>query len=244
MSQQTLAAPESSGTAEIADSTWAEPAEIDDFSYTPISPWGPIALGMGFAGLSGLLGIFGLGLAAFGVFVSVAALLRIRAARGMVRGLAFAIAGLVLSVGGLSAGSMKMAYDYRHECPEGFLRVNFPKDISEKQFLQFGPRRALHPEVAELIDQQVFLKGFMYQTKSQDDLRAFVLLKDDGKCCFGGSPKPYDMIYVRLMDGKTTRSFTGKVAIAGVLRADVTAAEGEPVYMLDATTVEQARTPF
>ena len=91
-----------------------------------------------------------------------------------------------------------MSYDYKHEVPEGYLRVHFPKEVAEKQFVFFGGRRKLHPDVAPLVGKKVYLKGFMYATQATEGLRQFILLKDNGECCFGGKPKSHDYIIVTL----------------------------------------------
>ena len=230
--------------SESVNSSWANESVRDEFDYTPVSPWGPVALVLGIGSLTGFFGIFGLGLAVVGVFVGFAAIIKIRSDRGSVKGTGFAITGLVLSVLCLVLGSMKMAHAYQTECPPGFLRVNFPNDISDWQFAYYGGVRRLHPMVAPLIGQKVFLKGFMWETQKSEGLENFVFLKDNGECCFGGSPKPFDMMVVNMTDGKTTRAFNGMVAVAGVLHANVNAGEGEPVYTVDATMVEEAQTRF
>ena len=74
--------------------------------------------------------------------------------------------------------------------------------------------------------------------------RTFVFLKDNGECCFGGDPKPYDMMEVRMTGDQTTRAYTGMIAVSGTLNADVRAEEGEPVYIVDADIVEEAQTSF
>jgi hypothetical protein len=225
-------------------SAWSDSAVRDEFDYTPVSPWGPIALVMGLGGLTGYLGIFGLGLAFCGILIGLAAIVRIKASAGTFKGMGFAVTGLILSVSNLIFGSLWMAHNYSVECPEGFQRVNFPNEIAAKQFVFYGPQRRLHPDVAPLIGQQVFLKGFMWQTQKSEGITEFVFLKDNGECCFGGEPAPYDMMVVRMADGQTTRAYTGMVAVAGVLNANVNAAEGQAVYTVDASLVEEARTRF
>lgn len=223
--------------------SWSNSAEFDDFNYVPVSPWGPLALVMGICSLTGFLGIFGLYLAFVSVIIGVVAVNQIRKAEGAVKGIIFAILGVTLASGSLVFGSVKMVRDYATECPEGFLRVNFPRDISAKQFL-YMPQRRLHPDVAPLEGKPIFLKGFMWQTEKSEGLTEFVLLKDNGECCFGGKAQPYDMMRIRLQNGLTTRAYIGKVAVAGVLRVDLEAGEDAPVYTIDATMVEEARTRF
>ena len=230
---------------QTANSAWAKPAEFDEFDYIPVSPWGPVAMVLGIASLTGFTNsLFGLGLAAMGVIIGIAAVFRIRAASGAAKGTWMAVVGALMSVVCMTFGSMKLANAYETECPEGFKRVNFPKEISAHQFVYYGGLRRLHPKVAPLIGEKVFLKGFMWQTQRSDGLTEFVFLKDNGECCFGGDPKPFDMMVVHMVEGQTTDAYTGMVAVAGTLNANVRAAEGEPVYTVDATMVEEARTSF
>jgi hypothetical protein len=177
---------------------WGESSEGEDFEYIPVSPWAPIALSLGLFGLTGFLGIFGLYVAFFGIFIGIAAVVRIRASAGFVKGTGLAVAGLVLSIASFVLGSAKMAHAYSTEVPDGFQRVNFPKDVAEKQFVYVAGHRKLHPDVASLIGKKVYLKGFMWATQDTEGLTHFILLKDNGECCFGGKPKSHDYIWIKL----------------------------------------------
>ena len=266
---------------------WGEASEGDDFDYIPVSPWAPIALGLGLLGLTGFIGIFGLYVAFFGIFVGVAAIARIRAGAGSVKGGGMAWVGMILSLASCILGSAKMYHNYQTEVPEGFARVNFPKDIAEKEFVYVAGKRKLHPDVAELVGTKMYLKGFMWATQDTEGLTTFILLKDNGECCFGGRPKSHDYIWIKLPSFKsgeqpplskrssgmtvcglteeerkklgvdhdqqlTTNAYIGMVAVAGVLKADVTAGEKgpqedfefAPVYSMDAELVEEAWTRF
>lgn len=245
MSSSVVSSEVAGSIANSDHSEWGNKTEFDDLNYTPVSPWGPIAMVLGVCSLTGLTNsVFGLGLAAVGVIVGIAAIYRIRSAEGTFKGSQLAVGGAILSVLCLTLGSAKLAYAVQTECPEGYLRVNFPKEISDRQFVYYGGMRRLHPDVAPLIGQKVFLKGFMYQTQRADGLTEFVFLKDNGECCFGGEPKPYDMMLVTMADEKTTPAYTGMIAVAGTLNANVRAEEGEPVYTVDADIVEEAQTSF
>lgn len=241
---ETLEASEVTAETETRHSGWASDSQTDDFDYTPVSPWGPIALALGLAALTAFLSVFGIGLSVVGILVGIAAILRIRSEQGAVKGLSFALLGLALSVGSCGLGTAKMVHLYNTEVPDGYRRVNFPMDISDKQFVFYGGARRLHPDVAPLIGEKVYLKGFMWETKSLTGLTEFVFLKDNGECCFGGSPQPYDMMVVYLPPEKPTDAYTGMVAVAGVLKANVNAGEGDPVYTVEAEIVKEAPTPF
>jgi hypothetical protein len=186
------------GSSTLTGGAWGESSEGEDFDYIPVSPWAPIALSLGLLGLTGFIGIFGLYVAFFGIFIGIAAITRIRASAGSVKGTGLATVGLVLSVASFLLGSAKMAHAYSTEVPDGFLRVNFPKDVAEKQFVTVNGFRKLVPEVAALMGQKVYLKGFMWATQDTEGLTRFILLKDNGECCFGGKPKSHDYIFVTL----------------------------------------------
>ena len=184
--------------SEVPQGAWGDASVGEDFDYVPVSPWAPIALALGLTGLTGFLGIFGLYVAFFGIFIGIAAVVRIRSSGGFVKGMWMAVIGLVLSVACFGLGSAKMAHAYSTEVPDGYLRVNFPKDVAEKQFIYVGKNRKLHPDVVPLMGQKVYLKGFMYATQASEGLAQFILLKDNGECCFGGKPKSHDYIFVKL----------------------------------------------
>ena len=250
MSSPTVSGSSLPAMSESSNSSWSPQADGDDFDYMPVSPWGPVALVLGIASLTGLTNsTFGLGLAGVGVVIGVSAVIRLLSARGAFRGIGFAVTGMLLSVLCLVFGYMKLMHAYETECPEGFRRTSFTDEISEYKFVNYGGARRLHPEVAPLIGQKVFVKGYMWNTMDTVGLTEFVFLKDNGECCFGGKPAAYDKMVVYLgedEDGvpRTTDAFTCRVAVAGVLKANVNATEDEPVYTIEATLVEEAQTAF
>jgi hypothetical protein len=202
----------------------------------------PVALFLGISAFSALMGLFGLVLAGVGILVSMGSYLQIRASRGQLSGTKMAVSGGVLSVVFLALGSYYMISDYRAELPPGYQRVNFPAEIAEKGFVVVNGYRELHPDVKLFVDQPLFLKGYIWQSQSYES--SFILLKDNGKCCFGGNPAPNDMIYVRLEDGQRFNYVSGLVAVAGVLRADPNAPLDQPVYVMEAKHVAKAKTVF
>jgi hypothetical protein len=227
------------------DLGWGADNQSADFSYTPISPWGMIAIVLSLLGLTAFLGLFGIFVAVMAFIVSIAAIVRIRGAQGTVRGMLAAASGLLLSMSCVGGGIASQVYHYNHEVPEGYRRTSFPEEISARQFQIFrGKQRRLHPEVARLVGQKIFLKGFMWLSQRQEGLETFVLLKDNGECCFGGKPQPFDMMRVDLQNDATVDGHTGMVSVAGVLRADVRAGEDEAVYTMEADFVEPSRTRF
>lgn len=177
---------------------WSDAETGDDFDYVPVSPWAPLSLVAGVVSLTALLNLFGLYLALFGLLVGLAAVLRIRSSLGAVKGQPMAAAGLLLASLSVVGGGYRTAHAYRHEVPDGFRRVHFPKEIAELQFVYINGKRKIPAEVAELVGKKVYLKGFMWATQDTEGLTRFILLKDNGECCFGGRPKSHDFITVTL----------------------------------------------
>ena len=139
---------------------WGSTSDGEDVDYVPVSPWAPIALCMGMLGLTGFIGYFGLYVAFFGIFVGIGAIKQIRSSGGFVKGTWMATLGLMLSICSFGLGSAKMSYDYQHEVPEGYQRVNFQKDVAEKQFVFHGGYRKLDPEVTAVDWQKGLSEGF------------------------------------------------------------------------------------
>lgn len=215
-----------------------------EFDYRPIPASAPISIGVGLLGLSSFITVAGAVFGVLGVGVGLLSLRKIKFADGEYGGRAVARLGIAVSMASSFAGVGFQLYEYRNELPEGYQRVHFVRDVADKQFVTRDGQRELHPDVAPLADQKIFIKGYMYQTQRMTGLRSFVLLKDNGECCFGGDPKPYDMMRVQMTGGRSVESIEGIVSVGGWLRTNVDAGPGEPVYILEADYFEKARTSF
>lgn len=213
-----------------------------ELDYQPVPVMAPVALFLGIAAFTALMGLFGLVLAFVGILVSLGSYFQIRASKGHLSGSGMAILGGVLSTLFLGVGSFMMVSDYRAELPPGYTRVNFPKEIAEKGFIVQAGQRRLHPDVEPYAEEPIFLKGYIWQSKSYND--GFILLKDNGECCFGGDPAPNDMILVRFAEDVQFQYQSGLIAVAGVFHADPNAPMGQPVYVMDAKHVAKAKTVF
>ena len=216
----------------------------DEFSYTPVTPLAPVSLVLGIAGLVGLLSELGLLVSFFGSVIGLIALIKIKRSAGALGGFVLATLGFLLSTTILFGGSAMHVYNYKTELPPDHLRVNFPREISKRQFVMDSGVREIHPDIKPMLGKKIFIKGWMYQTLKDEGIKQFVLLKDSGECCFGGDPKPYDMMQVTMAPGTTTKSYGSMVAVAGVLQADPSAAPGAPVYFLEATECGLAKSSF
>jgi len=248
MSQATLndaAAIERTTPSDVTQSKTEQPPPttpdaVSQFEYKPVPIYAPVAAVIGVISAGALLFEFFVLIAFFGIFIGAFAMWRIRQSNGTLGGAVWARIGLFASVICFFGGITAHAYAYATELPEGHIRVNFSRDISARQFVISNGVRELHPAVAPLKNQKIFIKGYMYNTQKQTGLEDFVLLKDNGQCCFGGAPKLYDMMVVKMPPGKTVDKIDGLVSVAGTLKCYPHSTDA--VYVIDASYVARART--
>ena len=107
-----------------------------------------------------------------------------------------AIGAIVLSAVSLVAGLITLSRAYAAELPDGYERLNYgllqplPGDPSD-----------MVPDTARTMDgRNVLLKGYIYPGKQQTGITQFLLVRDQGDCCFGGNPKITDRVLVQLKD--------------------------------------------
>ncbi|MCE9631756.1 MAG: hypothetical protein K8S94_13710 [Planctomycetia bacterium] len=104
---------------------------------------------------------------------------------------ALAVSAIVL-VGGL----VSLAREYAAELPEGFERLSY----AMLQPAEGDPPTSV-PDAARALDgHNVLLKGYIYPGKEQHGLVQFLLVRDQGDCCFGGNPKITDRVLVQLAE--------------------------------------------
>ena len=107
-----------------------------------------------------------------------------------------AIGAIVVSAVSLIAGLVTLSRAYAAELPDGYERLNYgllqplPGDPSD-----------MVPDTARTMDgHNVLLKGYMYPGKQQTGITQFLLVRDQGDCCFGGNPKITDRVLVQMKD--------------------------------------------
>ena len=107
-----------------------------------------------------------------------------------------AIGAIVLSAESLVAGLITLSRAYAAELPDGYERLNY----GLLQPLPGDPSDAV-PDTARTMDgRNVLLKGYIYPGKQQTGITQFLLVRDQGDCCFGGNPKITDRVLVQLKD--------------------------------------------
>lgn len=170
-----------------------------------------------------------------GILFGVLSLRTIRQRPDEFTGTWLACVATIISAVCLGGGLAFLSITYARELPEGFKRLDYG-------MLQLRPDDPPHaiPESALLMDgRDVLLKGYMYPGKQQRGITQFLLVRDQGDCCFGGSPKITDRVLVQLRDPARPEGidFTQRLKkIAGrfaVRPAGNEAVEGGVLYHLE-----------
>lgn len=173
-----------------------------------------------------------------GVPLALFAIVKVRRNPGELTGGGVAKAGLALCLFFGVAGPARLIYEYTTEVPEGYERISY----AQLQPDPASPRERIPASARELEGQRVFIKGFMYPGRTPDGIREFLLVRDQGDCCFGGDPKITDRIHVKVNGTKRVRFESRMHKVAGtfhVAPADkaLDGAKGGVYYRLDADYV-------
>ncbi len=174
-----------------------------------------------------------------GVALSTFAWLKVKRHGDELSGLGLAHAGLILSIVFLICGPAWLTYAYLTELPDGYDRVSYAE-------LQPDPAEAgqqVPPSALELEGKKIFIKGYIYPGREKDGIQQFLLVRDQGDCCFGGNPKITDRIQVTLTDPLRLRYQPRLHKVGGVFhvepqQAAVGGAKGGVFYHLQADYLE------
>jgi hypothetical protein len=148
------------------------------------------------------------------IALGVVACRTIRARPDVFVGLRLALAAIAMSVVSLAGGIVWLSLAYAAELPPGHERIHY----GLLQPMAGDPPGTI-PETAREIDgHDVLLKGYMYPGKQQHEIVQFLLVRDQGDCCFGGNPKITDRVLVQLRDPARPRGIdfsARQVKVAG-----------------------------
>jgi hypothetical protein len=238
MSTTTLAAPEPGAMH------FHEPSP-EEFSYRPMSMLAVLAFAFSLLSLATMTLWFLLPLGIVSAIMAVMAVMKIRAARGEYSGMKLASTAVFLSVLAVAGGVSYQVYAYQTEVREGYERISFSRDISDKGIITYQDQQMPHPDLVAMEGKKVFLKGFMYPTGKIFDLKSFLLVKDSDQCCFGGEPKLVDMLGV-YMKGVVTDHYSGRVSVAGTFRLNREYKGGklEALFQLEGVEVKPSASDF
>jgi hypothetical protein len=185
-------------------------------AYKAISALAVASLGMGILSvLTFVQWVFGM-VPLVGIVLGLLALRQVRTRAHELTGLPLALGGIILSATLLPAGWAWLYYVYATEVPPGHVRINYDLLKPASNDEPFPP-----PSALQLDGQKVFLKGYMFPSNKQQNLKEFTLCRDNAECCFGGQPKPWDMVRVVMKDPPHADYTTWQRKVAGVLKVKV-----------------------
>lgn len=149
-----------------------------------------------------------------------------------ISGAGIAAAALAVAASLLVGGVARLATIYANELPAGHTRLNY----TLLQPLPGDPPTEVPDSARAVAGRDVLLKGYIYPGSKQRGITDFLLVRDQGDCCFGGNPKITDRVLVRLADRKGIEFTPGLVKIAGRFRIEPAGAPdagGGVLYHLD-----------
>lgn len=205
------------------DKVLAKPAyafeEYDDFEqsgnavYRALSMTAVVSVGFACLGLTALIFPALLFLPLIGLIFGLVSLVKLHRYRNELTGKPVAIIGTLVSVVLLVSASSLHAFIYVTEVPEGYQRVNWYE-------LQGTNRQPMNAFAVEINEKPIFIKGYVHPgVDGFGNIRHFVLVPDMKTCCFGGQPKPWDMIEITLAkDCSKIKYSTTKRKLWGVFK--------------------------
>ena len=189
-----------------------EPAEVADpnLQYRSVNRAAVGSLILFLLGLTGLLFWQLLILPLAGILLGYSGYRTIKGFPEEYTGLNLARTSMALCLLLIVAGASYHTFVYATEVPEGYERVSF-SELQPEGFIPSLPKRAIN-----LRGQPIFIKGYVHPGVSgMTRVSQFVLVPDMGTCCFGGQPKPTDMILVHTTPESRVSYSTRIVRLAG-----------------------------
>jgi hypothetical protein len=151
-----------------------------------------------------------------GIGLGVFAWRQVRRNMDNLAGAGLAQLGLAGSTLMLAAGLGWQGFVYATEVPDGYQRIDYA-------LLQPDPRQSgqvVPPSALQLDGRRVFIKGYVIPGARRHGIRQFLLVRDQGDCCFGSNPTITERIQVTLADVRGMTWTGGVVKLAGVLRVE------------------------
>lgn len=189
-------------------------------SYRALSKAAVVSAGLSIIGLLAFLFVQLLILPVLGFMFALMAFLNLRRYRNELTGKWMAVTGVVLSAVTLVFGSSIHAYNYATEVPEGYERVNWYE-------LRGQEKQPVNAFAMQMRDKPIFIKGYVHPgVEGFGEVKNFVLVPDMKTCCFGGQPKPWDMIEITLAENCSKVKYSRrKRGLWGVFRIGPAAAQ-------------------
>lgn len=134
---------------------------------------------------------------------------------------------------------------FKVEGPEQAIRISFD-DVDLLKVLNLDPVPADAPErlpkwLKAFDGKRIRVRGFMFPPFQDTDIRGFVLARDNQICCFGRTPKEYDLIDIFMRKGVTTHYIQNRpFDVVGIFRIKTEIEKYTAMYeMEDAVVIEK-----
>jgi hypothetical protein len=205
---------------------------LPEGEYRALSSAAVVSVLAGVASLTTMLDwVLGL-VPAIGILMGLRALWQIRRSPEELTGSKVAAAGIALCALFWAAGWGWLAYDYYTEVPPGHQRISYAELQAD------AATGAAIPDSAKQLDgKQIFIKGYVYPGPQKSGINHFILVRDNGTCCFGGpAPKLNDMIEVKLSEPLSIEYSARVFKLAGTFHVNTSDLDsvGKVLYQLDA----------
>ncbi|MCI0361817.1 MAG: DUF3299 domain-containing protein [Planctomycetaceae bacterium] len=202
--------------------------EVELSHYRSISRAAIVSLVLGIVSFAGLAFSSLLVLPIVGVVLGLVGLSTIRRYPAEYTGGKIAAAGIALCsllfVGGVSWHT----YDYVTEVRPDEIRILSGSTYWDQLQLDINrPDLPVSPTSLELSGKKVFIKGYIHPgVATRGKVDRFILVPDFGTCCFGGDPKPTDMVEVFIPEQARRLSYTRtRVKLAGIFEVSQIASQ-------------------
>jgi len=209
---------------------------LPEGEYRALSSSAVVSVLAGVASLTTMLDwVLGL-VPAIGILMGLRALWQIRSNPEELTGTKVAAVGIALCALFWAGGWGWLAYDYYTEVPPGHLRISYAELQPD------AATGAPIPSTAKQLDgQKIFIKGYVYPGPQKAGIKHFILVRDNGTCCFGGpEPKLNDMIEVKLTEPLSIEYSARVFKLAGTFHVNASDLDsvGKVLYQLDADYVQ------
>jgi Protein of unknown function (DUF3299) len=228
----------------VSDKHLSSPAMVDQLAPPVSSEFQSVSRGAVMSVVLAILSLTSYLYAPFAAFALIAfvvgcvALVNIRRFPAELTGKAPATVGMFGGLAILLTSVGMHLYIRATEVPEGYRRIGW----MELQPDLTNPNEIIPQRAIDMRDQKVFIKGYVYPGKSKKNLQNFILVRDFGTCCFGGTPQLTHMLEVNIQTDDRMDYSQRLCRIGGVLKIEPYLKKandvGQVVYRIEADYIK------
>jgi hypothetical protein len=214
-------------------SNWGAGEVEAEVRYRPLSTLAAVSCLWGVVSLAALVDWSLAVLPIVGMVLGAIAFRRVRRHSQELAGRGLAIGGMLANLLILAASWATLSYVHALEVPPDCIAVDYDQLQPDPSM----PGQQVSDLARQLDGRRVLLKGYALAGRHTQHIKQFVLMRDNMSCCFGGSPKPTDMVAVSLAGDRQWNYTKDMLRVAGTFHVvQATSADGrrQPLYRLDA----------